>query len=183
LSSHTDRILLRHAVAADFPAVATLVNAAYRGISSPAGWTAETELLGGPRSTEIDLQREVEANATTRILVAEDDGRLVGCIALKPLTEMVWYFSMLGVHPAVQSRQVGRAILAEAERIAADEGADTMRMTVISVRTSLIDWYGRRGYVATGEILPFPYDDPSVGRPLRAGLTLSVFEKPLARTN
>lgn len=174
-------MLIRNAVAADLPGVAALVNAAYRGISSSPGWTAETEILEGVRVAEIDLQTEIEANPTTRFLVAEDEGRLVGCISVKPLTGTTWYFGMLGVHPEAQSRQVGRAILAEAERIAVDEGADTMQMTVISIRKSLIDWYSRRGYVATGEILPFPYDDPSVGRPLRADLTLSVFEKHLLR--
>jgi ribosomal protein S18 acetylase RimI-like enzyme len=176
-------VLIRNAVTADLPGVAALVNAAYRGISSPPGWTAEIEILEGVRVAEIDLRREVEADAATRILVAEDEGRLVGCISLKLLAGTTWYFSMLGVHPEAQSQQVGRSILAEAERIAVDEGADTMRMTVISIRKSLIDWYSRRGYVATGEIVPFPYDDPSVGRPLRADLRLSVFEKHLSRTD
>ena len=32
----------------------------------------------------------------------------------------------------------------------------------------------------TGETLPFPYDDPSVGRPLRPDLELVVMEKTLA---
>jgi ribosomal protein S18 acetylase RimI-like enzyme len=174
-------MLIRNAVAADLPGIAALVNAAYRGISASPGWTAETEILAGARVTEIDLQAEVEADPRVRFFVAEDDGRLVGCVSVKPLTGTTWYFGMLGVHPEAQSRQVGRAILAEAERIAVAEGADRMRMTVISIRKSLIDWYSRRGYVATGEILPFPYDDPSVGRPLCADLALSVFEKQLPR--
>jgi ribosomal protein S18 acetylase RimI-like enzyme len=181
LNSTGNKLLLRNAGPDDLSEVAALVNAAYRGIASNPGWTAETELLEGTRVTETDLRQELDTGTATRILVVEDGDRLVGCISLKSLTRTVWYFSMLGVHPEVQARRVGRFILAEAEKIAVSEGADTMRMTVISARESLIEWYVRRGYVRTGEIVPFPYDDPSVGRPMRADLTLSVFEKHLSR--
>ena len=62
---------------------------------------------------------------------------------------------------------------------AADAGARKMQLTVIEQRESLIAWYERRGYRATGAVKAFPYDDARVGAPKRADLRLAVFEKAL----
>ena len=40
---------MRVASAADAPALVDLINSAYRGESSKAGWTTEADLLGGQR--------------------------------------------------------------------------------------------------------------------------------------
>jgi len=50
-------------------------------------------------------------------------------------------------------------------------------MTVISVRTELIEWYERRGYKPTGQIQPFPNDKKS-GVPAQA-LQFVVMKKLL----
>ena len=47
-------------------------------------------------------------------------------------------------------------------------------MTVVHIRDTLIAWYQRRGYVLTGETLPFPYGDPP-----RDDLSFVVLEKAL----
>ena len=70
-------------------------------------------------------------------------------------------------------------MLSEAERFAAARGAVRMRMTVITVRQALIEWYERRGYRRTGELLPFPYGRDEFGRPQRDDLQFEVLEKPL----
>jgi hypothetical protein len=54
-----------------------------------------------------------------------------------------------------------------------------VRMTVISLRSSLIAWYERRGYRRTGESEPFPYGDERVGVPLRDDLHFVVLDKAL----
>ena len=53
-------------------------------------------------------------------------------------------------------------------------------MTVIWLRTTLIAWYERRGYVLTGETKPFPYGDDRWGVPQRDDLYFVVLEKRLA---
>ena len=57
-----------------------------------------------------------------------------------------------------------------------------MRMSVITVRETLIAWYERRGYARTGKTLPFPYGDDRFGLPLRDDLRFDVFEKSLERS-
>jgi len=71
-------------------------------------------------------------------------------------------------------------MLSEAERIArAEWGVAEMRMTVIDIRSELIAWYERRGYLRTGEHQPFPYGDERFGIPLRQDLRFELLCKRL----
>ncbi|ANN72681.1 GNAT family N-acetyltransferase [Bordetella bronchialis] len=80
---------------------------------------------------------------------------------------------------AFQAAGIGKSIMAGAEAFVGERGAASVKISVIDVRDSLIAWYERRGYERTGEIEPFPYDDPSVGVPLRDDLTLITLRKVL----
>jgi GNAT superfamily N-acetyltransferase len=105
---------------------------------------------------------------------------ILGCVWLEPMNAEVWYLGLLTVRPDLQDRQLGRAVLAASEAVAAGEGARRIRMTVVNVRDTLIAWYERRGYALTGETLPFPYDDPVFGAPRRPDLAFAVLEKVFA---
>jgi len=162
----------------DVDAIVALVESAYRGDSSRAGWTTEADLLDGRRTGPDDVRAQLERPAS-RILLAEREGRLVAC-AHVAVDDGAGYFGMFSVDPGLQGGGVGRAVLAEAERIAReDEGMASMRMTVIDVREELIAWYERRGYRRTGIKKPFPYGDERFGLPRRADLRFEVLEKTL----
>ena len=79
----------------------------------------------------------------------------------------------------MQDRQLGRRLLAAAEDVAQQNGALRVRMSVISVRHTLIAWYERRGYELTGETQNFPYGEERFGRPLRDDLHFVMLEKLL----
>jgi len=166
---------------ADLPAVAALVNAAYRGESAKRGWTYESDYMGGQRTDVATLQRDLAAQPQALLLLLRDapDSELLGCVWLEPAGDAVWYLGMLTIRPDLQARGTGRTLLAAAERAAADHGATRMRMTVINIRDTLIAWYERRGYARTGEVLPFPYEDERFGVPARADLSFVVLEKAL----
>ena len=84
------------------------------------------------------------------------------------------------MRPPLQGGGLGKAVLAEAERISRDDWKLAMlRMTVIDVRAELIAFYERRGYRRTGIKKPFPYGDERFGRPKRDDLRFEVFEKAL----
>ena len=70
-------------------------------------------------------------------------------------------------------------ILAAAEDHALALGARRAEMTVVSIRDTLIAWYERRGWRLTGEVRPFPYNDPRFGVPRRPDLAFVVLDKPL----
>jgi ribosomal protein S18 acetylase RimI-like enzyme len=164
----------------DLDAIAALVNSAYRGDSSRAGWTTEADYLEGQR-TDAERLREQLAETAGAVLLTmrDDDGTLLGSAWLEPRGEDVWYLGMFTIRPDLQARGLGRALLDESVRFVRARGARRMRITVIQFRASLIEWYERRGFRATGESVPFPYGDARNGIPLRNDLQLLVFEKPL----
>ena len=178
MTSGQNPITFRAATTADVDAVVLLVESAYRGDASRAGWTTEADLLDGRRTGPDDIEA-ILARPQSRLLLAERDGDLVAC-AHVAIEEGAGYFGMFSVEPKQQGGGIGKAVLAEAERIACDEwGMATMRMTVIDIRDDLIPFYQRRGYCRTGIKKPFPYGDDNFGLPKRNDLRFEVLEKSL----
>lgn len=168
----------RDAVLADVDSLVALIESAYRGETSRAGWTTEADLLDGHR-TDAELVGEVVGGPDSRMLVVEKDGRIIGCCQLER-GEAGAYFGMFAVAPTGQRRGLGSAILARAETMAHQEwGASQLRMTVLRQREDLIAWYLRRGYRRTGEMSAFPYGDERFGRPKRDDLEFEVLCKRL----
>lgn len=171
----------RHATPADVDAIVALVTSAYRGEASRAGWTTEADFLDGARIDAEDLLADI-ARPRSRVLLAEQAGQLVACCHVAD-EDGAGYFGMFAVSPILQGDGIGKAVMAEAERIVREEwGRTIMRMTVIDIRDALIAFYERRGYRRTGIKKPFPYGDPRFGIPLRADIRFEVLEKPLAGT-
>jgi ribosomal protein S18 acetylase RimI-like enzyme len=164
----------------DVPAVVALVESAYRGDASRAGWTTEADLLDGQR-TDPESVRAIVTSSTGYLLLARDDaGELLACCQLEQRPDGVGYFGMFAVRPGQQGSGLGRIVLAEAERRAREDWqARTMEMTVIGQRRDLIAWYVRRGYAETEQTRPFPHGDPKFGLPRRDDLYFVVLRKPL----
>lgn len=169
----------RNATHADISAVVALVESAYRGDSSRAGWTTEADFLEGRRTGPDDIEA-ILARDQSRLLLVERGGELLAC-AHVAVEDGAGYFGMFSVQPKLQGAGIGSRVLAEAERIAAqDWSCPSMRMTVIDIRDDLIPFYLRRGYQRTGIFKPFPYGDARFGLPKRDDLRFEILEKPLA---
>lgn len=182
-------LTLRPARRDEADALSALVNSAYRGDLSRAGWTTEADLLGGQRTDPAALREFMAAGepALDRVLLVYDGaagesslGRPPeACVQLERRGDDA-YLGMLTVQPVRQASGLGRRLLDAAEGWAAAHwGARTIIMTVITQRPELIAWYERRGYNATGETAPFPYDDIRFGEPKRPDLQFIVLRKPL----
>lgn len=184
-------LAFRRASLDDVPALVALIESAYRGEVSRAGWTTEADLLRGQRTSAAEVRALVDGEHTRFVLVEErdsatdrdsgdrDGSALLGCVLLKDEGECA-YVGMFSVRPTKQARGLGRALLEEAERIARDElQRDVVRMTVIAQRHELIAWYARCGYRLTGRREPFPYHLVGADDPLRDDLVFEVLEKQL----
>jgi ribosomal protein S18 acetylase RimI-like enzyme len=174
---------LRKATFADVDALVALVESAYRGDASRAGWTTEADLLDGRRTGPDDVTACI-GRPRSAILMAEQDTangprELVACAHVAD-EDGAGYFGMFSVRPTLQGSGVGKRLLEHAERfVRAHWSLPVMRMTVIDVREELIAFYERRGYRRTGILKPFPYGDERFGIPRRDDLRFEVLEKVL----
>ncbi|MFM6927468.1 MAG: GNAT family N-acetyltransferase [Bdellovibrio sp.] len=154
-----------------------LINSAYRGDSSKAGWTTEADLLSGQRVDAETIQANIDKEDSV-ILVAEDDdtGQLLGCVHLEKNGDKC-YLGMLTVDPTLQKKGIGKMLLDESEAFAQFWDCTHLYMTVISVRNELIAWYEKHGFRKTGEKKPFPYGNERFGIPKVDNLEFIILEK------
>jgi ribosomal protein S18 acetylase RimI-like enzyme len=164
------------ATAADVPALAALINRAYRGEASRQGWTTEDHLLDGPRISEAALLDMVGTPQTTLLTYRSASGSLAGCVYLHQKGTQL-YLGTLAVAPEAQAQGVGRQLLAAADAYAHQHGCTTLKITVLSARPELLAWYERHGYVRNGKSEAFP-DTTAFGTP-RQPLTLLELIKSL----
>ena len=90
----------------DVAAVVALVNSAYRGDSSRAGWTTEADLLGGIRIDAARVSAAIRSDGQV-ILVHERDGVIAACVHLQRTGDDC-YLGMLTTEPTLQARGLGR---------------------------------------------------------------------------
>ncbi len=148
----------------DLPAVADLVNLAYRGDEAQKGWTTEAAFMGGKRTDSAQLRADLAAKPDAVILTLRDNeyDAPFACVWLEPQADDIWLLGMLAVDPTRQDGGVGRALIETAEAYVRARSGKALRLTVIDIRDTLIAWYERRGYQRVG-FEPFPYNDRRIG--------------------
>lgn len=159
--------MITKATLQDISSLTTLINSAYRGETSKKGWTTEAHLLAGKRTTEEELEQIILDPKNTFLKYTEND-KIIGSVLLVEKENQL-YVGMLTVSPELQNSGIGKKMLAKAEIHAKTAGLSTLSMTVVSVRSELIAWYKRHGYVETGEREPFPSSD----------IHINISDKPL----
>ncbi|MEY4892981.1 MAG: hypothetical protein RIQ34_1593 [Bacteroidota bacterium] len=139
----------------DIPALERLINCAYRSKEGVQGWTNEGHLLEGDRTDPDHLKELVEAPNSQILLCYSSNDELIGSVHLIMNDDRL-YFGMLAVDPLHQSKGVGRYLLQAAKELALTNGFHQIKLTVLSTRQELIDWYIRSGFTVVQENLPFP---------------------------
>jgi GNAT superfamily N-acetyltransferase len=114
-------VALRLATVDDIPALLDVINPAYRRVDGHI-------FPQGTRMDGNDARRAIET-AGSRIVVAEVDGEIAGCIQVV-LAERA-EFGPLATAIAHQRRGIASALIAHAEEVARDAGYRTMRLHAI----------------------------------------------------
>ena len=103
-------LVIRDAATADIPALHRLIESAYRGEASRAGWTTEADLLAGQRTDPEDLATLLE-DPRQAMLTAWRGEQLLGCVLIADRGEATGYFGMLSVSPTLQGGGLGRRLV------------------------------------------------------------------------
>lgn len=151
---------MRAAEPADAPAIARLVNAAFR---------PERFFIDGDRT---DTGKVGALLQTGKFFMLFEDGVLSGCVYTEIRGER-GYFGLLAVDPQRQRSGIGARLIAAAERHSLLAGCRFMDLTFVNLRQELSAYYQRFGYVENG-ILPFSADQVA-----RMPIHLVRMSKPL----
>lgn len=162
------------------PALVKLVNSAYRGDSSKAGWTTEADLLLGQRVDAEGLKEQINKEDSV-VLIAEDEDadKILGCVHIEKRGSRC-YLGMLTVDPTLQGKGLGKQLVDECEAFAQFWDCHQIYMTVIAQRTELIAWYEKLGFKNTKKTEPFPYGDERFGIPQVPDLVFTILEKSVS---
>ena len=159
----------------DAAAIAELVNTAYRGENSRAGWTTEADLLDGLRITTQEVATLIRRDDAF-VLVGVLRDQVVASIACERL-ENTAKFALIAVKPTLQNNGYGREMIQAAEAITTREWRVAgFFMSVITLRTELIEFYERLGFERSGQFEDFP-EKPDLWQPKVQPLALEYLVK------
>lgn len=169
---------LRLAENRDVPELLSLINSAYRQ-EHLQSWTSELCIVCGDRINYSQLDDlikqthqipERQCDHFSQLLVAtinsHDGEEIMGCILL----DFILNDAEIGtfcISPKWQNLGYGQQLLKKAEAYALEiqPKLRSYIMWVLNVRSELIDYYLRRGYINTGKNTDYPLE-ANVGQPL-----------------
>ncbi|HXC00755.1 MAG TPA: GNAT family N-acetyltransferase [Terriglobales bacterium] len=151
---------IRIAELADAPAIARLVNDAFR----PERFFSTMDRTD-PGKVSALFQKG-------QFFTLFEDGALAGCVYTELRGER-GYFGLLAVDPQRQRSGIGARLIAAAEQHCRSNGCRFMDLTFVNVRQDLPTYYRQFGYVESGT-LPFPTDQVT-----RIPVHLVQMSKPL----
>lgn len=156
---------IRVAGPADAPALARLINAAYR---------VEDFFIDGDRTDALDLHARIGTPDTTFLVI--DDGATGQPIAsvYVHVSGRHGHFGLLAVDPGRQGEGLGRALVAGVEAHCRRAGCTELSLDFVNLREELPGFYAALGFVETGATAPMPE-----GEKLKRPAHLVRMEKPL----
>jgi GNAT superfamily N-acetyltransferase len=135
---------MRFAEASDAPAIAVLVNDAFR---------TERFFIEADRTNPEKVSALLDKG---KFLLLFENDQLAGCVYTELRGER-GYFGLLAVDPKLQRSGLGSRLIAAAEDYCRTDGCRYMDLTFVNVRQELPGYYQRFGYAENGT-LPFPPD-------------------------
>ena len=159
----------------DSATIAALINSAYRGESSRAGWTTEADIIDGLRTTTQEIAKIIDEQHTFILLGVFND-EVVATTCCK-YHEGAAHLGMIAVKPKLQNKGFGKEMMMAAEAMSKREwGVKSFQMNVITIRESLIAFYERMGYRHTGLVKDFPTES-DLWQVKVSGLQFTLLEK------
>ncbi|MDL2252841.1 GNAT family N-acetyltransferase [Ruminococcaceae bacterium OttesenSCG-928-I18] len=93
-------------------------------------------------------EEDLESDPVCLHLAALRGGRLIGAVVLEPKDHNAYYLKQMAIDPEEQGHGVGRALLRQAESLAAAKGGKRIYM---QARMTARGFYEKLGYAPVGE--------------------------------
>lgn len=106
------------------------------------------ELLRKPLGLSLD-DEDLSGEVNDTILVAKQEGAVIGCLILTPIQEGTLQLRQMAVCDKVQGKGVGRVLVNAAEQKAVDMGYNTI---ILHARLVAEGFYNRLGYKKTSDV-------------------------------
>lgn len=156
-------LTIREAQPDDLTTLVEIINQSYRG-GGQRSWASEQGLVQGQR-IDFDQLKQLFYKSNVTLLVGEiftasqHSPVTVACLALSSNKDRV-EIGTYCVAPAYQNLGLGRQVLSLAEAYALQKypNQKIFEMYVLDVRTELIAFYLRAGYIKSGHTEPYPVD-------------------------
>lgn len=105
------------------------------------------EILRRPLGLEVSA-KDVATDDKEFHIAAFDNGKIIGCVVLRPITHDIIKLRQMAVYDAYQGKGIGTKLVRYAEELASSRGFKTMET---HARTVAQSFYQKLGYVAEGE--------------------------------
>jgi putative acetyltransferase len=98
---------------------------------------------------ELQTLHEVYSPPKGCIILAKEEEKVVGCIALKPIEESVCEMKRLYVRPIGRGKNLGRKLVEELIIFAKKSGYKTMKLDTLTTLTYAVELYRSMGFIET----------------------------------
>jgi N-acetylglutamate synthase-like GNAT family acetyltransferase len=136
-------VSVRRATSSDLPAIAALVNRAYK---------VESFFVDGDRTTAAELAQLMHGG--TFLVLEHNAGGLAAAIYVEAHQDAA-YIGLLSVSPDMQGRGLGKRLVRIAEALGEAMGCQSAGLKIVNLREDLGRWYRSLGYAEVGAS---PYD-------------------------
>jgi putative acetyltransferase len=98
---------------------------------------------------ELQTLHEVYSPPKGCIILAKEEDKVIGCIALKPIEKGVCEMKRLYVRPIGRGKNLGKKLVEELIIFAKESGYKTMKLDTLTTLTHAVELYRSMGFIET----------------------------------
>lgn len=163
-------MIFEKATEKDIPQLLELIESCYRSDFARKGWTYDSDIIGGARTTKEFVKEEIIAPGGSYLKHTDVQGKVIACVYIKVNTqEKKAFVGSLCVYPTFQSHGLGKGLLDATEIIAREAGCSKLCVQIVTMRKELINWFEKIDFKFVGELAPLTADTGTPKIPIELG--------------
>lgn len=135
-----NNLVVRKAVPQDAPLIYKITKVVFKTYQEQAGIAGKIAAVDEPIE---EILKDIE---TKHVFVAVLDGQVVGSVRIEIKEDSTAYLSRFGVDSEIQSKGIGRALIAEVDKLMEASGIKTLCLHTASRMLSLVRFYYGQGF-------------------------------------